>query len=202
MADKKINRRVQYTKNALRNALIDLAGEKPLQNITVTDICAKADINRSTFYLHYKDVRSLLREIEDDILTSMSKIMTPPHKEVLVDMMLKIKNNPRVIRLMRSLMGEEGDPQFVRRIEKQTYQFFQRSWEERLPHIDPKYKKLIYSYIVAGMVAATAAWINGTIPELDAEDVINLLEILREQGISMLPLSAESNKDVKNKKTV
>ena len=65
MPKETVNRRVQFTKTALRDAMIELICEKPLTSITVKDVCARADINRSTFYLHYKDVDSLLVAVED-----------------------------------------------------------------------------------------------------------------------------------------
>ena len=61
MPETKNNRRVRFTRSALREALIDLILEKPLVSITGKDICARADINRSTFYLHFKDVTDILR---------------------------------------------------------------------------------------------------------------------------------------------
>ena len=67
MPETKNNRRVRFTRSALREALIDLILEKPLVSITVKDICARADINRSTFYLHFKDVTDILRTTEDEI---------------------------------------------------------------------------------------------------------------------------------------
>ena len=51
MPEAKNNRRVRFTRSALREAFIDLLIEKPILSITVKDICARADINRSTFYL-------------------------------------------------------------------------------------------------------------------------------------------------------
>ena len=53
MPKETVNRRVQFTKTALRDAMLELISEKPLTSITVKDVCARADINRSTFYLHY-----------------------------------------------------------------------------------------------------------------------------------------------------
>ena len=50
------DRRTKYTKSVIRQALFDLLKEKPLNKITVTDICKMADINRSTFYSYYEDV--------------------------------------------------------------------------------------------------------------------------------------------------
>ena len=62
---------MRFTRSALREALIDLILEKPLVSITVKDICARADINRSTFYLHFKDVTDILRTTEDEIIEHM-----------------------------------------------------------------------------------------------------------------------------------
>lgn len=44
------------------DALIALLEQKPLEYITVRDICAKAGVSRSTFYLHYETIDDLLSE--------------------------------------------------------------------------------------------------------------------------------------------
>ena len=49
----KSDRRVQYTRRTLQESLVALMQEKPLQKISVKEICARADINRSTFYVHF-----------------------------------------------------------------------------------------------------------------------------------------------------
>lgn len=43
-------------------ALIELLAKKDFEYITVKEICAKAGVNRSTFYLHYQNTNDLLRE--------------------------------------------------------------------------------------------------------------------------------------------
>ena len=50
------DRRIRYTRYALQNALIVCMQQKPFNRITVREICETADINRSTFYMHYKDI--------------------------------------------------------------------------------------------------------------------------------------------------
>ena len=87
MPETKNNRRVRFTRSALREALIDLILEKPLVSITVKDICARADINRSTFYLHFKDVTDILRTTEDEIIEHMRE-HTPTHKRKFRDCLL------------------------------------------------------------------------------------------------------------------
>jgi len=60
------DRRVRKTKRSLRDCLVRLMKEKKIQDITVREISEMADINRGTFYLHYKDIYDLLEHVESD----------------------------------------------------------------------------------------------------------------------------------------
>lgn len=64
----KQDKRVKKTKQCIKNALVDLLIEKPINNITVKEICEVADINRSTFYAHYTDQQQLMHIIEEEYL--------------------------------------------------------------------------------------------------------------------------------------
>ena len=46
----------------MNTALIELLNKKEYEFITIKEICAKAGVNRSTFYLHYNNIDDLLRE--------------------------------------------------------------------------------------------------------------------------------------------
>ena len=54
-------------------ALISLLKQKPFAYITVSEICKAAEVNRSTFYLHYETIGDLLNEtaryLLDDFLS-------------------------------------------------------------------------------------------------------------------------------------
>lgn len=58
-------------------ALISLLKKKPLEYITVREICETAGVNRSTFYLHYETIEDLLCEtviyLINDFLSYFSK---------------------------------------------------------------------------------------------------------------------------------
>lgn len=68
MAEKKEYRSATRSRRFIRQALMDLLREKSFEKITVTDIVNRADINRSTFYAHYTDVRALMEEIQDEFV--------------------------------------------------------------------------------------------------------------------------------------
>lgn len=55
-----MDRRVKRTRVAVFNALMELLIEKDSSKITVLELCKKADINKSTFYLHYKSLDDCL----------------------------------------------------------------------------------------------------------------------------------------------
>jgi AcrR family transcriptional regulator len=73
MANRKVDRRVAYTKMALRNALIELMQNQHISGITVKSICELADVNRSTFYLHYRDPYDLLHHMEQEVLETLDR---------------------------------------------------------------------------------------------------------------------------------
>ena len=62
-----LDKRVVKTKKAIADALMMLALEKDISKITVSDIAERAVINRSTFYLHYGDVKGVMDDIQKDI---------------------------------------------------------------------------------------------------------------------------------------
>ena len=67
MEDMTVDRRVKKTKRQLRQALMHLMTEKPSRSISVRELAERADINRGTFYIHYKDVSDLLQRLEDEM---------------------------------------------------------------------------------------------------------------------------------------
>jgi len=60
-----LDARVVRTREALRQAMIDLAAESPLDGITVRAIAARAGVGYATFFRHYVDKEALLADVAD-----------------------------------------------------------------------------------------------------------------------------------------
>ncbi|WP_155715416.1 TetR/AcrR family transcriptional regulator C-terminal domain-containing protein [Clostridium beijerinckii] len=70
-----MNKKILNTKKSLRNALYILTQSKNIQEITVTQLCREAKINRTTFYKYYSLPIDILNEyIEETYLQSIKGV--------------------------------------------------------------------------------------------------------------------------------
>jgi AcrR family transcriptional regulator len=97
----KEDRRVRRTKKSLKEVLVEELQNRELQKISVKSLCEKADINRSTFYLHYNDVFDLWNSLEQEILDKMNEIL----KDFKVEKVLT-KPLPLLLKITEYLEGE------------------------------------------------------------------------------------------------
>jgi AcrR family transcriptional regulator len=77
-----MDRRISKTKKVIKDCFIQLIREKGFEKITVKDLTEKANINRGTFYLHYKDKYDLLEQGQNEILKEIEHIMSKASKEI------------------------------------------------------------------------------------------------------------------------
>jgi AcrR family transcriptional regulator len=119
--EKKENRKIRYTKMAIRESLMELMKENSILSVSVKDICDLADISRSTFYDHYKDQYDLLKQIEDDTLAYFEdmlirykdKLTKKDTCQMVEEMLTYIANNGTTIHV---LLSENGDIAFQKKL--------------------------------------------------------------------------------------
>lgn len=66
----------------MNQALIELLNKKDYEFITIKEICKKAGVNRSTFYLHYDNVEDLLLETIENINKNFLSYFTENHNSI------------------------------------------------------------------------------------------------------------------------
>ena len=69
--------RTRVTKMLIRKAFTDMLKEKPIQSITIKELCETAGINRGTFYSHYSDIYDLLEKMEEEMMADFIKALEP-----------------------------------------------------------------------------------------------------------------------------
>jgi AcrR family transcriptional regulator len=76
MANKRPDRRIGRTRRALKEALTALVLEKGYDSLTVEELTQRADLSRTTFYLHYRDKEQLLLESVDVMVNDLIRQIT------------------------------------------------------------------------------------------------------------------------------
>src|SRR5271170_6794443 len=61
MTAAKTDRRVERTRGALMSAFVELILSRGYADVTVEDIAARANVGRSTFYMHFKSREDMLQ---------------------------------------------------------------------------------------------------------------------------------------------
>ena len=69
----KLDARKRYTQMMLKQAFLTLLKEKPVNRITVKEVCALAQLNRATFYAHYSDCFALMESIENELIAAFER---------------------------------------------------------------------------------------------------------------------------------
>ena len=111
------DKRIRRTKKLLRQALTRLMQQKDFPSITVTDVVREADINRGTFYAHYRDVYDLRDKIEAemigdfrDLIADIQPRETSTLEPVLTRAMDYLEENREIVTALVRGTGVEGSP--------------------------------------------------------------------------------------------
>ncbi|MBR3589235.1 MAG: TetR/AcrR family transcriptional regulator [Clostridia bacterium] len=155
-------------------ALISLLKNKTFEYITIRELCEKAEVNRSTFYLHYSNMKELLDEttrylldnflsyFSSDTKTPIYNITTCENKDLIFicDKYLKpyltyIKENKEVFSTAVSRMNSFG-------FEKVYRDLFNNIFNPILDrfHYPAEYRKYVMMYYLNGLNAIISEWLK------------------------------------------
>ena len=187
-----VDRRVRKTRRQLRECLITLLKEKKVQDITVRELTDMADLNRGTFYLHYKDVFDHLEKTEAELQEDFNQLVC---KHDAVD----LKQRPSVIfneiyslvydnaDLIEILLGENGDLNFVNRLKQLIREKCLKDWMEVFRSGNAAAFDAFFSFIVSGCIGLVQYWLQTGLKETP-EQMAKLTEHIITKGIGVLEI--------------
>ncbi|MBR2547554.1 MAG: TetR/AcrR family transcriptional regulator C-terminal domain-containing protein [Eubacterium sp.] len=162
------------TKNLMKEALLDLMEHENVINISVTAICEAADVNRSTFYNHYKDPSELLLEIEQDLLDQIptpAEILNMMKNETLLAATTAffdyIKDNRKTV---QTLFNETNGSSFTSRLVDHLMNGYVPV-DENSDDLTAHFKQL---YIANGTVGMLREWIRSDFP-MSSEAIADMM---------------------------
>ena len=170
-----------HTAEVMDEALIDLLNKKDYAYISVKELCKKAGVNRSTFYLHYESMDDLLRETIERITTSfyssfgdegeVARALASGEKEgmllvsdrYLIPYLEFVKEHKKVFALTKT------KPQLFH--SRETFEWLYRDYLSPIMESFgvPEWERIyISSYYLEGIIALVSSWVsNGCIEEVE-----------------------------------
>ena len=158
------DRRVRKTKAALRHGLAVLTQKKSIKEITVKELVEEVDINRSTFYLHYADIYSMVSELERELLTEFKHAIdlyppTSSEEEMcrFFEHIYNILSDNREICI--ALVSENGDISFIRQVEDFVAERIKKIFESGMVKnvYDVRY---VFDFCISGGMGLFKHWLT------------------------------------------
>lgn len=125
-----VDKRIKKTKRNLKSTVIAMMSEMTFEEISITELCKRADISRITFYTHYSDKYALIDDIFQDMIQIGSDIYKQMQKE----------NNPQrdyvksYCNVLHTIMG----------LYYSHYEFFGHTHPDKNPYLASSF----YNYVL------------------------------------------------------
>ena len=184
--EKTVDMRERKTRSQLRKCLSILLETKKIQNITVKELAQMADINRGTFYLHYKDVYDLMEHIQADLLKEFEDILTKiaPDTDNLVPfieaLFVFIYDNKDMAKIF---LHDDLDANFSNELRNKLQTCVFNKYKAFIKQKNMPYFELYYDFILSGTLGLLVRWIDSEF-EMSTHDLAVLTQSFIRNGLT------------------
>ena len=165
------------SRQLIRDAFYQLLQDKTLEQITVTEIVKRADINRSTFYAHYEDVYDLLHRIEDEMTQEIAAALVP--LMATIDQETPVVISTRIFQILKDnsdlctvTLGEYGDKAFAEALIGMGRDKCIELYRSYFQNVPPEAVDYYYAFVSSGILGLLRRWLEEgttTPPEIMAQ---------------------------------
>lgn len=176
------DRRIQKTKNLLHEALSSLIREKPYDEIVVQEILDRANVGRSTFYMHFRDKDELLVSSIHDMLGSVhappeAPFSGKPYERMVAFSLPVFEHIYRHRRTGATMMGVRGraviHDHLQKIVAKQIADEMRKHLQGRRSQVTKIPQDILVQYIASTFILVLNWWIeNRTVPQPSVADAM------------------------------
>ncbi len=173
MDNTKMDRRVRKTRMQLRAGLTQLLREKPIKDITVRELAQLVDINRCTFYLHYRDIYDMVSQVEQEVFEEFEALVNShPSQELqtkpvslILDLFEFFSANAD---LCAVFLGGNGDMAFFNKLIAIIRDHVLEYWLQEQTK-DPEQFDYYFNFLAAGFIGVIREWFSRDMRETPAQ---------------------------------
>jgi AcrR family transcriptional regulator len=179
----------------IRKAFMELLRQKPIQSISIRELCDQAGINRGTFYTHYTDIHDLLRQIEDEMMADFEKAMEPlltSQEESFNPVAIStgifqcLKDNSD---LCTVTLSDYGDKQFALRLINMGRERCMALYLKYFKDATPKDIEYYYAFVSAGCIGLLRKWLDDGMTS-SAGEIAQMAENIMMYGLGVFRKTA------------
>lgn len=180
--------RIRRTKKLLNTAFTELLDEVALDKITVNNLTKRAEINRVTFYLHYKDIDDFTNQFIDELFYDIEKIFNRHYEaefskdvemQVITQLLDYIASEQKIF---RSLLVSKSVPYFTQLFMELIRDLIERRNQDQLEpntlfSIINIELDVAYWYICSALIGTISMWLANDLkysPQFLAQQILTL----------------------------
>lgn len=160
--------RTRYTQKVITDAFLELLKEKPMNKVTVKEICDKAQINRSTFYKYYKDCYDLLDQLEERAITDLEARIRDVKKSGMKNVLVPVLKALRSLQPLFLSVQANGQSAEISNVSRSfLWRLMARCFRAiPMPTVrDKEMQKQVYAFLSGGCNNMVEYWIYSGMKE-------------------------------------
>lgn len=153
----------EYTKNLIKKEFLKLAEKKSLNNITITELAEKCDINRNTFYYHYDDIYMLVEEILKDEMKKVDEEFNNTYsweESLLHAASFILENKKATQNIFKSIDKKDSDNYLNKICKAVMHRYVENECDTKNIKAKEKDKVLITYFYSAALIGLIDQWIQ------------------------------------------
>ena len=175
--------RIVKMKKNIHQALLNLFNNKTLAQITITELCKEACINRGTFYFHYEEVGDVFKELFEKIMLDLKESYNEPYRHITVLDVEKL--DPKTVGIFQHVKKHEQFYRIVLSREVSNTYYYMLFDEIRSNFISDKNTQArgavndyFYSYTANAFIGLIIEWYRRDFQESVDEMNVQLVNIV------------------------
>lgn len=153
--------RTRYTRQVITDAFLQLLRQKPVERITVKEVCALAQINRSTFYRQYKDCFDLMEQLEQRGLELLEELLQATQAQgtaaTMTSLLCALRDNDSLLGIMAR---QNQDERFLYAIVGRCFRYMNTRQENMAIAANETQQNMRNAFLAAGVGGIIQYWLR------------------------------------------
>ena len=172
-----LDRRSRYSIMVIRQSLFELLETKSLDEITVVDICSKADVNRGTFYKYYRDVPDLYNKTEDSLVSEIYTLIGQTNSNdsqnrfFFREILSILANNKEFTYIARN---KDFSEHLAQKLLTFFIPYLKQMLNVKCPNANTDDSDILLEYILGGCIRVVSYWLKNEM-QISIDEIDNKL---------------------------